>query len=75
MENNKPKVVNVEPGTYYWCTCGQSKNFPHCDGSHLGGSATPHMDIISEKSIVAICACGKSGKGIYCDGSHTKLNK
>ena len=27
--------VTVEPGkSVYGCTCGQSKNFPYCDGSH-----------------------------------------
>ncbi len=29
-----PIKVAVEAGkTYYWCTCGMSKNQPFCDGS------------------------------------------
>ncbi len=32
---NAPYAVDVEQGeTYYWCSCGKSKNQPFCDGSH-----------------------------------------
>jgi CDGSH-type Zn-finger protein len=32
-----PYPVDVEEGrTYYWCTCGNSKKQPFCDGSHKG---------------------------------------
>jgi len=40
---NKPKiaqkfpyVLNTKPGSYHWCSCGESKNQPFCDGSHKG---------------------------------------
>ncbi len=30
-----PYKVDLEKGKqYYWCTCGNSKNQPFCDGSH-----------------------------------------
>jgi CDGSH-type Zn-finger protein len=29
-----PALVELEPGTYYWCACGRSANQPFCDGSH-----------------------------------------
>lgn len=36
IADKKPAVMELEPGTYYWCACGQAKNQPFCDGSHKG---------------------------------------
>ena len=34
--------VELEEGkTYYWCSCGRSKNQPFCDGSHEGTEFKP----------------------------------
>ena len=33
-----PYVMDMEPGTYYWCACGSSKKQPFCDGSHVDHS-------------------------------------
>ncbi len=30
-----PYVLELEPGTYYWCSYGKSNNQPFCDGSHV----------------------------------------
>ena len=36
-----PYPITVEAGkTYYWCSCGKSKNQPFCDGSHQGSKFT-----------------------------------
>lgn len=32
--------LELEPGVYYYCTCGESNNQPFCDGSH-------NIDIVS----------------------------
>lgn len=73
MENNQPIIVQTEAGkTYAWCTCKQSKNFPHCDGSHKDSGMVPIVQTITESVPVAICACGKSVNSVYCDGSHAK---
>ncbi|MBW4638392.1 MAG: CDGSH iron-sulfur domain-containing protein [Gloeocapsa sp. UFS-A4-WI-NPMV-4B04] len=34
-------TIPLEAGTYYICTCGQSKNLPYCDGSHQGTGLQP----------------------------------
>ncbi|MFT4651259.1 MAG: CDGSH-type Zn-finger protein, partial [Flavobacteriales bacterium] len=31
----------IEGETYYWCSCGQSKKQPFCDGSHKGTEFRP----------------------------------
>jgi CDGSH iron-sulfur domain-containing protein 3 len=68
-----PIVQEVEPGTYFWCSCGQSKNQPFCDGGHAGSEFRPEKVEITEKKTVAWCGCKHSGNGSFCDGSHNKL--
>ena len=61
-------VVEVEQDkSYYWCTCGQSKNQPFCDGSHkvTGYSNVPYKAIKDE--IVFFCGCKKSSNKPLCD--------
>jgi CDGSH-type Zn-finger protein len=36
-----PYVMDMAPGTYYWCACGGSKSQPFCDGSHKGTAFAP----------------------------------
>ncbi len=69
-----PMPVNVEAGkTYYWCSCGQSKNQPFCDGSHKGSDFTPVAYKAEKDGPVYFCACKHSKNGALCDGSHSKL--
>ncbi len=70
---NSPYAVNVELGkTYYWCSCGQSKNKPYCDGAHEGTEFEPTV-FTSEKTETAyLCGCKKSENAPFCDGSHDK---
>ncbi len=68
-----PVVMDCEPGTYYWCQCGNSKNQPFCDGSHKDTSFTPIEEEIKEPKIVAWCACKQTSTPPYCDGSHKHL--
>lgn len=33
--------VHLEVGNHWICTCGQSKNYPYCDGAHQGTGFQP----------------------------------
>jgi len=68
-----PYVLELEPGTYYWCACGKSSNQPFCDGSHKGSSFAPTKVEITEAKKVALCGCKHSSNGAFCDGTHQKL--
>ncbi len=69
----EPKVLELEPGEYYWCACGRSKNQPFCDGSHEGTGITPQPFTIEQKQTVALCQCKHTGNPPFCDGSHENL--
>ena len=73
IADTKPAVLTLEPGNYYWCSCGQSSNQPYCDGSHAGTEFTPMAIEITETKQVALCNCKYSGNKPFCDGAHAKL--
>jgi len=73
IAQKSPYVLDLEPGTYYWCACGKSDNQPFCDGSHKGSEFTPKLVEIKEKKQVALCGCKHSKNGAFCDGTHAKL--
>lgn len=68
-----PAVMDLEPGTYYWCACGESSNQPFCDGSHAGTEFTPLEVKVEEKRKAALCQCKHSANGAFCDGTHSKI--
>lgn len=68
-----PAVMELEAGTYYWCSCGGSKNQPFCDGAHKGSEFVPVQFKLEEKKRVALCNCKHSGNSPFCDGAHSKL--
>lgn len=68
-----PAVLELEPGEYWWCACGRSKNQPFCDGSHEGSGIFPVQLLLEEKKRVALCRCKQSGTPPFCDGSHKHL--
>ena len=68
-----PAVLKIEPGTYYWCSCGLSKNQPYCDGAHKGTDFTPLEFTVEEEKQVALCLCKRTGNAPFCDGAHKNL--
>jgi len=74
IAQRSPIAVNVEAGkTYYWCSCGESKGQPFCDGAHKGTGFHSVPYKAEKDGTVYFCACKHSGNGPLCDGSHSKL--
>ncbi len=73
IADKKSKMMEMEPGDYYWCACGRSNNQPFCDGSHQGSEFQPVHTRIEEKKQVYWCMCKHSGGKPFCDGSHRSL--
>ena len=69
----QPAILTLEPGDYFWCQCGRSKNQPFCDGSHTVTDILPVKFSLKEKKQVALCQCKQTGNKPYCDGTHAKL--
>lgn len=69
--SDTPFGVEVEAGkTYWWCSCGQSRNQPFCDGSHKGSDFAPLKFVAAESTRVWFCGCKASRNAPLCDGSH-----
>lgn len=68
-----PYVMDMEAGTYYFCSCGKSENQPFCDGKHKGSGFNPKPVEITEAKTVAWCGCKHSNNDGFCDGTHAKL--
>jgi len=73
IAQKEPYAVELEPGTYYWCSCGRSQNQPFCDGSHKDTSLEPVAFEVEEKKTVYLCGCKQTAGQPFCDGAHTKL--
>jgi len=74
ISQKNPYAVEVEAGkTYYWCSCGRSKDQPFCDGSHQGTGLEPVEFTAKESGEAYLCGCKHSNDQPYCDGSHSKL--
>lgn len=73
MPQKAPYAVDLEPGTYWWCSCGRSANQPFCDGSHVGTDFTPQQFTVDKAGKQYLCGCKRTGNPPFCDGTHNDL--
>jgi CDGSH-type Zn-finger protein len=71
--DRNPAELELEPGEYWWCSCGRSMTQPFCDGSHEGTDMEPTSFVIAEKTTVWLCNCKHTKDKPFCDGSHNDL--
>lgn len=74
IAGKSPIEMDLEPGEYWWCSCGRSRNQPFCDGSHAGTDFTPLRFQVQEKETVWLCTCKHSANPPFCDGAHDLLD-
>ena len=68
-----PYIVDLKAGTYWWCTCGKSKDQPFCDGSHKGTEFSPLKFTVDNDKKYGLCGCKYSEHKPFCDGKHGSL--
>lgn len=74
VAQKSPFGVDVEEGkSYWWCSCGRSKEQPFCDGSHKGTGFEPLKYSADKSATVYFCGCKNSDDTPLCDGTHSKL--
>ncbi len=72
----RPVKAELEEGkTYFWCSCGKSKNQPFCDGSHAGTEMKPQKFTAEKSGDAFLCQCKASANAPFCDGTHTRMGE
>ncbi|XP_029287971.1 uncharacterized protein LOC115008243 isoform X1 [Cottoperca gobio] len=73
IPSKKPFKVELIGGKRYsWCTCGQSKKQPFCDGAHKtrAQGLSPLRFVPEKDATVWLCGCKYTNNQPYCDGTH-----
>jgi CDGSH-type Zn-finger protein len=67
-----PAAAELKAGeTYYWCSCGRSKNQSFCDGSHQGTEFQPKAFTAEKTGTAYLCQCKHTKNPPFCDGTHS----
>jgi len=83
-KQKNPEKIILKPGESKWtCSCGLSKKFPYCDGSHSAYNKEhgttfapiPLKNETEEDKAFWLCMCGHSKNRPLCDGSHSSLHE
>ncbi len=74
VAGKEPIEAHLEPGEYWWCSCGRSRNQPFCDGSHQGTEFSPMPFKVTTAGPVWLCACKHTANPPFCDGAHELLD-
>ncbi|MCB1667122.1 MAG: CDGSH iron-sulfur domain-containing protein [Porticoccaceae bacterium] len=75
LAGREPIEVEVKANkSYWWCSCGQSKKQPFCDGSHKGSHFSPLEWVAEKNGKVAFCTCKQTPNQPLCDGTHCQFN-
>ena len=74
VAGKSPLEANLEPGEYWWCSCGRSQSQPFCDGSHAGTEFCPVSFKVETAGPVWLCACKHTTTPPFCDGAHELLD-
>lgn len=71
----EPIEAELQPGEYYWCSCGRSKKHPYCDGTHKTEAIGLRSKRIEVEEITKVywCACKHTNTPPFCDGTHKTL--
>ncbi len=76
IADKKPIAANLKSGEeYLWCACGESKNQPFCDWSHVSTPFEPLPFTAKENTEAYLCMCKQSKNPPYCDGTHATLKE
>lgn len=70
---NAPFTIKVKPGRYLWCSCGESKKQPFCDGNHEATGMFPLTVHFKEEQTIHFCGCKSTENPPFCDGTHQKF--
>jgi len=73
IADERPAVLELQPGEYWWCACGRSRTQPFCDGSHAGSGFSPQRFVVEEVKRCALCQCKRTRNRPFCDGTHKTL--
>ena len=66
-------ILSLEPGPYYWCQCGRSKNQPFCDGSHKRNRVLAGRVFRNGKEASRPLPMQVAKTPPFCDGTHKTL--